>query len=76
MSDYFVIDADCHVEEPEQAWNYLQDKYKERGDISEIQKRKILADNARRIFALSTRCNPVRSRQSQRSRLFLPSRLN
>ena len=30
MSDYFVVDADSHVEEPEEAWNYLQDKYKDR----------------------------------------------
>jgi hypothetical protein len=30
MADYLVIDADSHVEEPEEAWNYLQDKFKER----------------------------------------------
>jgi hypothetical protein len=29
MSDYLVIDADSHVEEPEEAWNYLQEKYRE-----------------------------------------------
>jgi hypothetical protein len=30
MADYFVIDADSHVEEPEEAWNFLRKKYRER----------------------------------------------
>ncbi len=30
MADYFVIDADSHVEELEDAWNFLREKYRER----------------------------------------------
>lgn len=45
MSDYFVIDADSHVEEPEEAWDYLQDKYKERRPFAiTVPNRPILAN--------------------------------
>ena len=30
MAEYLVIDADSHVEELEEAWNYLQEKYRDR----------------------------------------------
>jgi hypothetical protein len=30
MADYFVIDADSHVEEPIEAWEHLDARYRER----------------------------------------------
>ena len=30
MADYFVIDADSHVEEPIEAWEHLDVRYRER----------------------------------------------
>ena len=45
MSDYLVIDADSHVEEPQEAWDYLQDRYKDRRPFPiEVPNRPILAN--------------------------------
>lgn len=44
MANYLVIDADSHVEEPEEAWNYLQEKYRERRPVPiAVPSRPILA---------------------------------
>jgi len=45
MADYFVIDADSHVEELEDAWNFLREKYRERMPfLITVPNRSILAN--------------------------------
>ena len=67
MKRYQFIDADAHVEECDDTWNYLDEEFRPRRPVAvtldrapsrgnlnaEASKRKLLVDNALRFYHLS-----------------------